>query len=167
MKAHWNDATNLVACIVGKLVDFDSDGLNLDFHHGYRKIRQCRTLSPFFDMMEKESPKKKAAPPVPTDVRRDLRDIFIKHRNDVDLYSQRRASRPKAVTVIVLTKGLWTSNGTQAQDVEDAIVGFITELKKPIWASLNLGHRHFSLQFVQFGNDPHATRTIQDVRRRH
>ncbi len=68
---------------------------------------------------------------------------------------------PKGVTFLVLTNGLWVRSDDQNTDVEKAIIGFVKELEKDrrgtVWK------RGFSIQFVQFGDDPDAAALFQKL----
>ena len=87
-----------------------------------------------------------------TDMESRLGKILHKHIT----YLKSFGSDKKDLTVIILTDGMWEGMLNKRR-LEDTITGFIKQSKD----FNSIRKRSVSIQFVQFGKDPDATRRLQ------
>ena len=165
MEAHWNNLMDLSECIFRKLIDFDKDGLDADFLCAGPSIRGCREVEDFISALRKQVPKSQGVslvPEVPIGVAAALGAHFTDYRTRLDRSIAGYGLRPpKDVTVIILTNGLWVDNDDQKVEVENAIIGFVEELKRSRRG--HFSNRGFSIQLVQFGDDPRVTEAFKKL----
>ncbi|KAL5315922.1 hypothetical protein ACEPPN_016796 [Leptodophora sp. 'Broadleaf-Isolate-01'] len=141
MLQHWDEATNLLGVLVEKAAGQDPNGPDLHFTLGNYNLKQQRNTAAFTNAMRHRSaiPTASAA----TDIRVPLGNLFEKYLEDTK----------KAMTIIVLTDGLW--EGVKNKDeVSEQIVAFVKKVKD---LPNNVVPRRVSIQFIQFGVDEAAT----------
>ncbi|KAG4441125.1 hypothetical protein IFR05_003415 [Cadophora sp. M221] len=121
--------------------DLDPDGPDLHFTLGNHKLRKQKNSAAFINAMRHDSaiPAASAA----TDIRVPLGHLFEKYLENTK----------KAMTIIVLTDGLW--DGVKDKDkVSEQIVAFVKKVRD---LPNNVMPRRVSIQFIQFGADEAAT----------
>lgn len=174
MASYWDDAIFLLKVIESRISEYDTDGLDLRFTNdtlGLANISSQRKLrlkkeSKFKTAMEKARPNPKDKLPVGTDMAQGLRNIFNDYLHKLE------SGRFKKFTLIVLTDGLWTDMGNDKDRVRLVIKDTMTNCNK-VWrardnssastATRGDKFRPVSIQFVQFGHDENAFRTLRHL----
>jgi hypothetical protein len=134
-----------------KLARLDEDGLDLVFTGSANlNLVGCKTPSELKSRMDRVAPE---LDPMVTDMAGCLSRIFSTYRQD------RKYAR-RALTLIVLTDGMWSVSASKERGnkVEETIVDLVSELMK---ISQDLNHkvkhrRWFSIQFISFATNPTA-----------
>lgn len=154
------DVTHTVACLACKLFDFDSDGLDFEFMVGDRKIRNEKNIETILDALKREAPHPHDGQEVAPDVATDLNRVFMRYRDRLEKHSRlhRPVDQHKDMTVLLVTNGLWTGNGSQEEKVEREIIKIIDYLIK---VSKTTILSSFSIEFVAFGNDDRAIKAFK------
>lgn len=170
MKSYWGEASFLLETLLLKVEGLDEDGIDLLFTSGKKKVegrqfhgklRKVLQSDPFMAAMK--SPEAKPIENFHTDIVKPLSEIFGTYL-EMAKRSQREKWRKRPpisrkLTLFILTDGMWT--GTKRKgDVDELILLFVEKLRNELG---DLNQRSFTIQFIQFGNDPEATRHLQDL----
>ena len=163
MSQHWDNLIVLAECIFRKLVDFDKDGIDLDFLCTTKTINACKSCDIFMSEIHKQAPHEQKVAEVPIGVAKALGTRFDDYRNRLDrsILPMTKYPPPKEVTLLVFTNGLWLLDNGQKDHVETAIIGFVKELSKDRRGTIRT--RGFSIQFIQFGDDEKAKRLLVEL----
>jgi hypothetical protein len=155
MKNYWDQATYLLETLVMTLRELD-DGLSLRFTSGPVQLSNRSRLSDFKSVMRSKDAM--PSPGVHTDMTVVLADNLDRHL--VELKRLNRRGQPlRQLTLIVLTDGLW--EGTLNENaIEKTIFEFTNQQGKLVGP---LRKRVVTIQFIQFGHDPQATRRLQHL----
>jgi hypothetical protein len=156
MGQHWGQATWLLTTLVMKAEGLDPDGTDLRFTMGTHELKRERRASAFEEAM-------KHADAIPresdvTDIRVSLGKIFDQYLEG--LRAQLRGLRAsRALTIIVLTDGLWQGVEVK-EEVDEQIVKFVRRVRE---LTNNVILRRVSIEFIQFGKDPEATKRLRTL----
>ena len=151
MKTGWYRATYLLETLVMKAFHQDPDGMDLNFTTGTVKVEGKDKSSVFVTGMEKGHPKLG----VTTNMVESLSKIF----NDYVTRLRNSRQTTRDATLIILTDGLWAGTNRK-QGVKEKIIQFLQVLDS---LHHSMKHRPFSIEFVQFGDDPVATRRLKHL----
>lgn len=170
MSDHWPQATELLDVLVRKARNLDENGIDLYFTHEngkpnavlsrgkgsadiraptFPKVNGKNHVAKFKEAMRTAKPGPSHG--AKTDLSMMLGfllDKYITHLEDFGIKNARKQ------TIIVLTDGNWELDKVSAT-IEDFVFR---------WSGLardRLESRSICIQFVQFGNDPDATRCLQ------
>jgi hypothetical protein len=155
MYEHWDEATYLLETLVLKAHGQDPDGPDLTFVNDKMTLSKEKDWMAFRRAMQKARPNKDDL--VHTNIRTGLEPIFHDYLNTV----KRAADKPKvnALTVIVLTDGLWDGMTDKNEIVPKIIVQFYKELDKKMDGMRK--DRQVSIQFIQLGDDEEARERLR------
>lgn len=154
MADHWYRARFVLETMLWLVEGLDEDGMDLHFTIGSAEIESSAKVTRFLKKMNAEDVRPK--PGMHTDMRRPLNDIFASYYNETKKRVDSK-TKVKCLTLIILTDGIW-SGMSNKQEVEGLITKFVGRLEKLIGRS---GDRTLSIEFVQFGEDPEATRRLR------
>ncbi|KAH8807981.1 kinase-like domain-containing protein [Xylogone sp. PMI_703] len=155
MVPHWSEATSLVETLVKKAAGQDPDGPDLQFTMGTHELKSEKRADAF-----KKAMKHKNAKPgkYVTDITVPLGKIFDEYLEKIiRSKSIPHRAEVKEMTVIVLTDGLWEGVKVKT-DVDDLIVKFVQKLSE---LTNGFIRRQMSIEFIQFGKDPEATKRLK------
>ncbi|KAH7324079.1 kinase-like domain-containing protein [Rhexocercosporidium sp. MPI-PUGE-AT-0058] len=147
MIPHWDEATNLLEVLVKKAEGQDPNGPDLHFTLGNHRLMAERRSSAFTNAMRHESATPTAS--AATDIRVPLGHLFEKYLGNTR----------KAMTIIVLTDGLWEGVKNK-EEVSEQIVTFIKKVRD---LPNNVVPRRVSIEFIQFGTDEAATARLKHL----
>lgn len=140
-----------------QLVGLDDDGVDLKFtisrrNPGVKRVKNFNGVNTLRKHLLAARPRKvRTADSEPesgpvTDIVPTLRRIFQEYREKVF---------PKAMTLIVLTNGLWPGSKS-AKRLNETLIEFARWLEE-----MDYGARHFSITFIRFGDDAKAKRRLR------
>lgn len=156
MQPHWGEAKFLLETLVMKAEGLDPDGPDLRFTMGTHELKGERRASAFKDAM-------KHPDAIPRDS--DVTDIRVSLGKIFDQYLEglrapwRGLNLSRALTIIVLTDGLWQGVEVK-EEVDEQIVKFVRRVKE---LTNNVIPRRVSIEFIQFGKDPEATERLRKL----
>jgi hypothetical protein len=155
MGQHWGQATWLLKTLVMKAEGLDPDGPDLRFTMGTHELQRERRASAFEEAM-------KHADAIPrdsdvTDIRVSLGKIFDQYLEG--LRAPWRGLNIRALTIIVLTDGLWQGVEVK-EEVDEQIVTFVRRVRE---LTNNVIPRRVSIEFIQFGKDSMATKRLRNL----
>jgi hypothetical protein len=171
MDNHWFEAQFLLETLIKKVQGIDKDGMDLMFTCSPTKVESSQKVSDFTRAMKdsKTQPRKGAK----TDIQSVLCTIFDQYMEQHKpttprskrflspfKRSEKKSTPAKNVTLIILTDGIWDGVANK-EEVDVAIVKFIKQLETMKGGKLT--ERAFSMQFIQFGDDPAATLRLQHL----
>ena len=151
MEAQWYEATQLPEVLVKKAKGIDENGMDLRFATGNTTFDGASSAPAFVKAMSAARP---ATSPLSeqahTDLSRSLRDVSLPY---ISKLKNNQISKVKDVVLIILTDGIW--KGTEnTEGVAEHIAKFSKDIEKYDYDSKS---RPFSVQLIQFRNDPAAT----------
>lgn len=145
MKPHWEHMRTTLLALAMKIGTLDKDGLDLVFTLGQScdksNVKEWEIPAEFGKSMDK------ARREITSNDNTNMAETFLKI---FDRYTDVR----KKQTLVVLTDGLWNGGSRTGDDVETAIISFITDVRKRLKGKQE--PRWFSIQFISFGNDVKA-----------
>lgn len=161
MHDHWAEAIKVLEILVGMVIKYDDDGLELYFTStdtlgdGKVKAKPKQTREAFAKAMRLADPRQ----PSNTHPTLALEGILWRFR----IAHNSKQSRKKPLTVYYLTDGVWGKQSHE-REFDDYLVHFLqTEMNRQAAEQGMTGSvsgvngvpdRPFSLQFISFGNDP-------------
>lgn len=152
MKKYWDEATFVLETLVMIAAGQDKDGSDLRFTLGSQRLNNEKSSASFKAAMLRAKPGENEV----TDIRQSLGEIFESYLHALRSFNMGRGRRAKALTLIILTDGLW--EGVQEKSrINGQIVEFISRMKK---ITDNVVERRVSIQFIQFGKDQDATKRL-------
>jgi hypothetical protein len=149
MSAHWADITKTVATLVAVLGAYDADGLDMSFFFGGETVSGSKDPVDFLKALRLGRPLQEAG--FKTKLLPALGKLFFEYKAGLQTYlsDTDKHKRPKDVTIMVLTDGVW--EGCDKYLVGTKIIGFVETLKDML--SNQMEERPFSIQFIQFGGN--------------
>ncbi|CAO2655473.1 Nn.00g105370.m01.CDS01 [Neocucurbitaria sp. VM-36] len=154
MSEHWDEATFLIETLVMKAHGQDPDGPDLSFTNCTIEFRQEKDAAAFRRAMQRARPRKDNL--IRTNIKTALTPIFNNYLSMVGRAYDK--SKVNALTVIILTDGLWMGM-IDPDEIIEKVVEFDQELKKRMDGMMN--ERQVSLQFIQFGDDEEARERLR------
>lgn len=153
MHDHWDATTYLLETLVMKAHDQDPDGPDLVFTND-KNLRREKTASEFRKAMQGVRPQLDSG--VHTNIKVSMEKILRDYIGQVK--RTRNKELVRALTVIVLTDGLW-----KGMDDRDEIITEIVQFYKKLEAAMNndVRHRQVSIQFIQMGDDDEARERLR------
>lgn len=155
MKKHWEAVKSLLFQLVSKAQYVDKDGMDLKFTISDTNFKASNVLNNFVWELNNQNhvPRNN----IETNMSTVLGPILQKF---LDSFTSRKKDSARKMTIIVLTDGKW-GGMTNKLAVDNKIVEFCQQLKKHRHTNLEDDTRSLSIQFVQFGDDPQATRRLR------
>jgi len=154
MSDHWDEATFLLETLVMKAHGQDPDGPDMAFTNDGKRITKGKGAAAFRRAMQEVRPRKDSH--VRTNIKTALIPIF---NNYVSMVRQTHdKSKVNALTVIILTDGLWMGMGDK-NEIISKIVQFYQQLKENMDGMMR--DRQVSIQFIQFGDDKEARERLR------
>ncbi|KAH8590339.1 hypothetical protein B0O99DRAFT_635265 [Bisporella sp. PMI_857] len=123
--------------------------MDLRFTNGFVTVNKKDDPKSFITAMK--NPDATPSPTMHTDIRDKLSEIIQDHLRDAE-NQKRWNSKPKYLTLIIFTDGIWQGTPVKEQ-VRRKIIELVTRTMEVI-GELKL--RPVSIEFVQFGNDVDA-----------
>jgi hypothetical protein len=153
MRQYWSQATLLLEKLVMKAEEVVPDGPDLRFTIGMHELKAETRVSAFKEAM-------KHAEAIPRDL--DVTNIKASLGKIFEQYLERpRDQYPilnnRALTIIVLTDGLWQGMGVK---VDQHIVKFLRQSRR---RTNSVIRRLLSIEIIQFGNDLEATKRLRNL----
>lgn len=152
MAPHWNNVKKLLFELVQKAQYVDDDGMDLKFTVSSTKFKASNKLEAF----QKELAKNDHVPPQHTDTNMSI----VLGRILQQYLDSFKKDKTRRMTIIILTDGKWSGMNKKLA-VDEKIVEFSRRLKEQQPTNLEEDERRLSIQFVQFGKDPEATRRLK------
>lgn len=147
MQQYWGEAKTLLDILVNKATGQDPNGPDLLFTLGNHRLTAEKRTAAFREAMA--HPDATPSDSAVTDIRVPLGNTFENYLRNPE----------KAMTIIVLTDGLW--EGVQnKEEVSDQIVTFVKTVQG---LPNNILPRRVSIEFIQFGSDAAATRRLKEL----
>jgi hypothetical protein len=156
MAKHWDEVTNVLEILATLLHRQDPDGLDITFTFGKASCHSNSARKLKNTMRGKDA---KPSSGVHTNMASALGKALSGYLQS--LASSR--GRPKYLSLYVLTDGVW-SGTLDIHAVDDVIAEFSNKLEK-LDGSVLRSERRVGIQFVQFGNEPAATRALRRLDR--
>lgn len=162
MEEHWREATTVLTTLMTKIKEIDKDGIDLWFTTGPVQVHKSTKSKQLAEAMRNKSAMPSQG--VHTDMSRPLGNILssylgqMKHKPWKNLRDIARG-----FTLIVLTDGIW-----EGMRHEEAILRTIVDFTQSLRQiqGHSLVPRLVSIEFVRFGNDPHAIRVLEGLDKR-
>jgi hypothetical protein len=154
MLKHWDEATFVLETLVLKAHGQDPDGLDLAFTSDSSELKKEKDAAAFHKAMHRLRPKPMHH--VHTNIKRSLEPIFNEYRTKVQYTSNK--SKVPALTVIVLTDGLWEGMGNK-HEIIIKVVDFYSQVKQTMNGMM--GDRQVSIQFIQLGDNEEAQERLR------
>jgi hypothetical protein len=154
MAEHWDEATFLLETLVMKAHGQDPDGPDLIFTNDGRELKREKDAAAFRRVMQSVRPRK--GNHVHTNLKTALTPIFNNYLSMVRQTNNK--SKVSALTVIVLTDGLWKGMADQ-NEITDKIVLFYKQLTQKMDGMMQ--DRQVSIQFIQLGDDEEARERLR------
>lgn len=154
MADHWDEATFLLETLVMKAHGQDPDGPDLLFMNHSAELREQQNVRDFRKAMQAARPDKNGN--VQSNIKNALQSIFNNYLEKVSKSSYK--SSINALTIIVLTDGLWRGMNDQNEVIEK-IEHFYQQLEKKMQGMMQ--ERQVSIQFIQFGDDEQARERLR------
>ncbi|KAJ4379241.1 hypothetical protein N0V86_005286 [Didymella sp. IMI 355093] len=151
MHDHWDATTYLLETLVLKAHDQDPDGPDLIFTNDTQP-RKEKNAAEFRKAMEDVRPHRGVHTNIKVSMEKIFHDYISRARDT------RKKNSVKALTVIVLTDGLW-----KGMDDRDEIITEIVQFYKKLEVAMDNGvrHRQVSIQFIQLGDDDEARERLR------
>ena len=157
MDAHWYEATRILEMLVKKARGVDENGMDLRFTTGKTALNNKDSASKFVESMREARPMTHAKEKVYTDLRSSLGTILNHYLAGLKNGLNVGRAEVKDAVLIILTDGVW-AGVEDKKAVAELVKTFSNRLKD---LKYDLKERPFSIQFIQFGNDPFATATLR------
>lgn len=157
MAPHWNQVIHLAKVLLRRVIDYDSDGVEMYFSHGDRKVqvkqRRRQRTTDFVKAMTTAAPDSVSGPSR-CNIPFALRHIFSESMKE---------TRNKYTTIYVLTDAIW--EGCNDAGVERVIKSHMQDMEwnDPGTVDLVQEQRPLSIQFIQFGHDPVGTERLRHL----
>ncbi|OQV08585.1 hypothetical protein CLAIMM_12832 [Cladophialophora immunda] len=153
MGPFWKVATYVLETLAMKLAPLDEDGLDLVFTIGHEMPFNAKGKNAFKEFRKQmdraaPSPVRDSSGEKRTNMAETLGRVFTNYTNQ---------TKSKRMTLLVLTDGRWRGT-TTGNTVEDKIATFV---KNPFVHKYGLEDRWFSISFIQFGEDPDASKRLK------
>ena len=155
MRQYWGQATWLLETLVMKAAGIDPDGPDLRFTMGKYELKREERSSAFKEAMTRADTMPRDSDV--TDIRVSLGKIFDQYLEG--LKTPWRGLKVNALTIIVLTDGLWQGVEVK-EEVDDQIVTFVRRVRE---LTNNVIPRRVSIEFIQFGKDAEATKRLRNL----
>ncbi|KAG9195926.1 hypothetical protein G6011_01047 [Alternaria panax] len=148
MSAHWPIVTFVAQTLAKKAAGLDKSGFDLKFTvdghiHNKKNLKGDSGRNKLKRALKATWPEYKPSSHVTTDMTRVFADVFQEWR---------REDQP-ATTLFVLTDGVWSNTDL------DALNSIILDIARQ--DQLHAGNRHFSIQFIRFGDDDPGKARLQ------
>jgi hypothetical protein len=154
MSEHWDEATFLLETLVMKAHGQDPDGPDMTFTNDGTELTREKDAAVFRRAMQNVRPRKGSH--VHTNLKTALTPIFNNYLSMVRQTPDK--SKVNALTVIILTDGLWEGMSDQ-NEITQKIVLFYKQLTQKMDGMMK--DRQVSIQFIQFGDDEEARERLR------
>jgi len=153
LEPYWDDAKYVLQTLLLKVRGLDENGLDLVFTKASIEAINEKDMHRIMEKMNHHEARPRKE--VHGNIVERLVEILDDYKTDITK-KRRMFHKVRNMTVIVLTTGIWDET---REEVGKVIISFIQDFKR-IMDQAYMGPQ-FSIEFVQFGNDPIATEVLQ------
>ena len=158
MAENWYEATEVLDMLVKLAKGLDHNGMDLRFTTGNVTLVETDSASKFRSKMHAARPKTNSNERAYTDIRRPLGHVLDDYLDKLRYKEKSPKFKVNDVVLLILTDGIWAGMGKNQSAVGEQIKLFSNNLKA---LKNDIKVRPFSIEFIQFGNDDDATKTLR------